>query len=264
MNQGSTYSSRGVAGARVGKPEGSSYRKRQGALRRATAGVVVFAGAGLLALSLSAQTARAEAQWDNDGIDAPAGGPGQWDAVSPRWFINGQYVPYPGSDDFVFGGTAGGAIQLVEETTFANSLTFAAPGYALVTNGITTGANLPPFLTLGGTGVIDTGAFDVEIFPKIAGAVGLTKRGTGTLVFHGGNTFTGNTVVEAGTLALGNTLVADLPTSTNITINQGATLSLAPFGGAFNDTVGAVTGAGNIVLAGSPGFGVATGSHLTM
>jgi autotransporter-associated beta strand protein len=52
------------------------------------------------------------------------------------------------------------------------------------------------------TGVV-TGSADLTLVGPITGAFGLTKNGTGTLTLSGHNTFSGNIVVNDGTLAVG-------------------------------------------------------------
>ena len=53
--------------------------------------------------------------------------------------------------------------------------------------------------------------------------VGLTKTGSGTLTLNGANTYTGNTTVSNGTLAIA---VASIDTNSTVSIASGATLQL--------------------------------------
>lgn len=59
-------------------------------------------------------------------------------------------------------------------------------------------------VTLGaGGGFFDTNGHDIGIKPEMVGAGTLTKQGAGTLTLTGANTYAGGTVIEAGTLQLG-------------------------------------------------------------
>jgi len=60
-------------------------------------------------------------------------------------------------------------------------------------------------VTLSANSTVDTVANAVSIAGVVSGSNGLTKSGTGTLTLSGANTYTGNTVVNAGTLELTST-----------------------------------------------------------
>ncbi|MCX8495108.1 MAG: autotransporter-associated beta strand repeat-containing protein, partial [Akkermansiaceae bacterium] len=79
---------------------------------------------------------------------------------------------------------------------------------------------------------------------------GLTKTGTGTLTLSGVNTYIGTTTISAGTLSLGAAnRIAD---ASPVSVASGATFNLAGFA----ETVGALSGAGNVTLgAGTLTFG---------
>jgi len=100
------------------------------------------------------------------------------------------------------------------------------------------GADNPDFITLyGGNGVnqncyvgagdaiIDTNNFNIGIGVnlKAAGAGGLTKQGAGTLTLTGANTYTGDTTVTEGTLAIQNPY---LSAASDIVIAAAGKLSL--------------------------------------
>ncbi len=55
---------------------------------------------------------------------------------------------------------------------------------------------------LNGSVTFDTGANTITLSGQLSGNGGLTKRGPGTLILAGSNTYTGETTVEAGTLEL--------------------------------------------------------------
>ncbi len=73
-------------------------------------------------------------------------------------------------------------------------------------------------------------------------AVGLTKAGEGTLTLSGANTYTGDTRLLAGTLVV--TGGAAIPDTSAVSLAAGTTLRL----GGSTETVGGVSGTGNILL----------------
>jgi len=84
----------------------------------------------------------------------------------------------------------------VSGTITAESITFWGTDFLVQSNTI----------TLTGTGghISSTGTGNT-ISSVIAGSVGLTKDGSGTLILSGNNTYTGGTTLAAGTLSLGST-----------------------------------------------------------
>ncbi len=107
--------------------------------------------------------------------------------------------------------------------------------------------------TLSDNGARSSGPYDVVLSGVISGASGFTKSSAGTAVFKGGNTYTGGTAVNAGTLFLGATNA--LPVNGALTVAAGATVSLNPtdsangvLAGSYDQTVGALSGAGKIQL----------------
>lgn len=94
----------------------------------------------------------------------------------------------------------------------------------------------------------DTTSGDRTYSPVLAntaqGALGLTKLGTGTLTISGANTYTGPTLVIAGTLVTSTS--NRIPNASAVTIRAGATLIL---GG--SDTIGAISGAGTFTCGAS-------------
>jgi autotransporter-associated beta strand protein len=97
---------------------------------------------------------------------------------------------------------------------------------------------------LSGGAIIDTQAFNAsisEILRDGGGGGGLTKNGTGTLTLSGANTYNGTTTINAGTLTIG---AADRIADTSNLNVAGGTFNL----GGFNETLGSITGSGNITL----------------
>jgi len=65
----------------------------------------------------------------------------------------------------------------------------------------------------------------VTVSVAIPGGGALTQMGSGTLTLSASNTFTGNTVINAGTLALTN--AGSIQNSANVTVNNGGTLDVS-------------------------------------
>ena len=107
-------------------------------------------------------------------------GSGSWDTTSPNWQIGaGIFTNYTDGDLLLFDDSASGPSPInvdLEITVNPGGITANPTNFAYV---------------IGGGG-------------SIAGTTPLTKNGPGTLTLNGANSFTGGTVVNAGTLALGN------------------------------------------------------------
>ncbi|MCX6879085.1 MAG: autotransporter-associated beta strand repeat-containing protein [Verrucomicrobia bacterium] len=101
---------------------------------------------------------------------------------------------------------------------------------------LTVPSNLPFNLTgINGDFTVNSQANPVTFGNVLSGSGGLTKTGTGTLTLGANNTYTGNTLVSNGTLALSQPYLAD---SSAVTIATGAVLNLAHYS---NDTIAALT-----------------------
>lgn len=97
-----------------------------------------------------------------------------------------------------------------------------------------------------GTRVIFDRSDDVSVGAIIAGAGGLTKKNSNVLTLTGINTYTGPTLVEAGTLKIG--AGGALNSASLITVNAGATFD---FGAIDNPTVGSLGGTGGALTGGT-------------
>ncbi|HEX8916799.1 MAG TPA: autotransporter-associated beta strand repeat-containing protein [Humisphaera sp.] len=190
------------------------------------------------------------------------------------------------------GGSSNSYLQLGGTNTFAGDVTvtaglvrpasdaaFGAAANAVVLNGggLVANANLTlpntRLITLGGTGDRVFRAFSGATFTVngvVSGTGNLRKTDSGVLLLGAANTYTGTTVVGAGTLRLGGG-TNTLPAATTVTMN-GGTLDLqansqtvANLSFPASATVSAtVTGAGGtLTLGGGSTFQVGPGGALT-
>jgi fibronectin-binding autotransporter adhesin len=150
---------------------------------------------------------------------------------------------------------AGGTLASVNPDGFWGSWHFgrASDKNLLVTSNSTASAEHVAFtagatievasgMTLNFTGFIGDGGGD--------GPTTVIKEGTGTLLLAGANTYTGNTTINAGTLALG---AGGSVSSTNITVNGSATFDVSAISytlPAGHQLTGNGSVAGNVATAG--------------
>lgn len=143
------------------------------------------------------------------------------------------------------GGTGATAVASIDGSGNLTGITITNPG---------TGYTSAPTFALVGGGIGNTGAVTgvATLVQNVSG--GLTKSGTGTLTLSGANTYTGNTSVNAGTLAITSSYLAD---AADVSIAVGASMALNYSG---TDTIDELTIDG---VAKSPGTYGATGSGAT-
>ncbi len=106
---------------------------------------------------------------------------------------------------------------------------------------------------LSGGAFIDTSGQTLSVTANLVGSGGLTKSGTGTLTLSGGHSYSGNTMVSAGTLSLS---TASLGDSSIVNIAAGATLNLTH---GTTDQIASLVVAGATLPAGSYVAGVQPG-----
>jgi len=128
------------------------------------------------------------------------------------------YQLWTGGCNAVFQGPTAGTVTVSGPVGSVNSIAFTTDGYTLGGAGSIT--------MTGAGGNITTGAGTDMINCTIAGSVGLTKNGAGTLILGGANTYTGPTTINNGTLALGANNA--LPTASSLILG-GGTLATGGF-----------------------------------
>ena len=178
----------------------------------------------------------------------------------------GEYVGYDGSGSFTqSGGTNSTDFLILAQEDGTNGAYSLNGGLLLVGGGgilaqLGTGAfnfgggtlgatapwssSMPMTLTYAvGDATVDTTGGDIGLSGVLSGGGGLVKVGSGTLTLSASNTYTGNTTVNAGTLAIGalGLLGSNGLYYSNIAIAGGATLN---YGGTAAQTLGVVSGSG--------------------
>ncbi|BCX48444.1 hypothetical protein HAHE_23520 [Haloferula helveola] len=194
--------------------------------------------AALTALALlTGPITAASLYWDGTDTSADAdGGDGTWDTATASWDdapIGGVDSTWnnANNDTAVFGG-ASGTVTIDVGGVTVGGVEFGTAGYAVTGDP----------LTFGVAGTI-TANEDAEIAAVIAGGVGISKDGTGTLTLSGANAHTGGTTINAGAVYF--TTPTTMPASGAVTVNTGSTL-MVTLGGS-----GWTTGAsGNGTLGG--------------
>jgi autotransporter-associated beta strand protein len=222
-----------------------------------------------LSASLAGSTQAGQLFWDGGNAPFPPanGGSGVWDdGFSPNWAVDASgsgYTTWDNSNpsDAVFDITPGTVTINSASNVTATSVLLNVNGYTISGSGslTLTGAG-----TVGVTGAANTGT----IATRIAGSVGLTKVGGGSLLLgSSNNSYSGATNINGGTLALivagslpsGNALSASggalnagsIATSvTNINLNNG---TIAGTGSVA--TSGAMTVSGGVTMTGNSQIG---------
>lgn len=174
--------------------------------------------------------------------------------TSPNWATNVTgtlATSIPGANSNITFSATGAANQgntLLGQNFTIHSLTIADPSAVMISSGL----GGPYTLTISGsagTGInVQTGAglFTLNanlqfmgssntitvnntagavINGAIFGSTGLTKAGTGTLTLGASNTYTGNTVIQKGSVVL--TAVYGLPNTTNVTLGTASSATTA-------------------------------------
>jgi fibronectin-binding autotransporter adhesin len=193
--------------------------------------------------------------WDGGGAalhgnGAIDGGSGVWDATSANWTdmggtLNGPLTPNPSVT--IFAGTAG--TVTVSGTASTIGAQFATNGYVLSGGALSLDAAQTVIRV--GDGTAAGAGMTATITSAIQGSGRLEKTDLGTLVLGGAGSYTGGTLVSAGTLTGGATSFG-----TGM-ITDNATLVLTGAGTLANSLTGSgifrKTGSGTLTLGGSAG-----------
>jgi fibronectin-binding autotransporter adhesin len=185
------------------------------------------------------------------GATTAAGG--TLDFANASSLYNGTTASWTASDIIVQNG-ATLAVQVGSSPNFTSANIGALLGMtSSATGGFETGSNLGIDTTPGNF------IYSGGIANAYAGStLGLAKLGANTLTLTGGNTYTGPTNVDAGTLALGAT--GEVLNNTAVTVANGATLAAAPSTGGIS--IGSAGGA-SLTLSGGSSLLLGSGSAVS-
>jgi fibronectin-binding autotransporter adhesin len=197
--------------------------------------------------------------WDgpgNPGNGVIEGGSGVWNATNNNWTdkdgaVNG---PWSNGEFAVFGG-AGGTVTVEAGAGIAvDGMQFAVDGYTIEGDPIELAR--PETIIRVGTGARNSANMTATIASDLTGTGGLVKTDFGTLILEGNNSYSGNTLIEHGTLRASGTLsgAMDILTSArlegNLTMGPTSNAGFMAPGG--NGQIGTMTINGDYV--GHEGF----------
>jgi fibronectin-binding autotransporter adhesin len=145
-----------------------------------------------------------------------------WSLTALNWDAG---VGWTNGNNAIFAGT-GETVELASSVT-VNNLTFNSTGYIIAD------ANNDSVLSLGGPSVITvTNGSDTATISELLTVGAITKAGLGTLILSGSNSYSGNTLVNAGQLtvaadtALGNTTgTTTVASGAQVVLNHGFTVT---------------------------------------
>ena len=158
-------------------------------------------------------------------------------------FVNGGILKFSNVTAAGAGSLGNGSTTAVNISNGA-TLQYTGANGAISGTGATAGAHT--YSLVGGNGAINVSEALTELTLNgvISGAGSLVKSGDGTLTLGAAATYTGSTIINAGTLK--NSAADRLPT-TPVFINTGAVWNMS----AGNDTVGTIFGGGTIEAGGT-------------
>ena len=174
-------------------------------------------GAGTSAVATVTVAAPASLTWNTAaGTTGAQDGSGDWNnGFTTNWWNGSSNVVWGNLDNAVFGAGGTGAYTVtLTNYIVANSLTFNSGAYT-----ITGGSNL----TLAGSSQV-TANTNATLSVVLAGASGLTKTGLGELTLTEPEAYTGNTIVNGGTLNLAYNNGGSGTLEGTLTINSNATV----------------------------------------
>lgn len=176
--------------------------------------------------------------WDADVATAgQQDGSGAW-LASFNWLVGGANLPWADGNPAEIGAGTGINNTITLSSDVAPSgINFAGGAGTYTLTG-------PGRMLVSGSTAVTVGN-NANLGAVMTGNGGLTKLGPGRLTLTGASTYLGNTIINAGTLALG--VANALPTVSVIDNDAGLNLN------GFNQTVGGLTGTGTVTNSGGAG-----------
>ena len=174
-----------------------------------------------------AQAPATQLVWSPSGTTA--GGAGSWTNLGTQWIGTGTTpTTFDWSLPAKFQGAAG-TVTIPTQVTAGAGLDFLTDGYTLTSGTLILGSFDPAsgvsFNTNAIAQVNVAAGATARIESLIRGSRGITKTGSGTLLLTNANLVSGTTVVQGGTLALGNqSALAQSP----VNVVPGGTLKIDP------------------------------------
>ncbi len=200
--------------------------------------------------TLAVEVAAADLFWVGNGI--AYGGNGNWSSVANNWSTAASPGPvaltvWNETETAVFFGSAG-TVNISDPNINAQSgLRFESDQFIL------SGGSLSLTGASSAANPIDVAAASTaNINAVLAGSAGVTKTGPGTLVLNAANTYSGETVVEGGTLQL----VGSINTSAHTYVgyqNSGVSLLINGVAGNADGNIGvaAAAASNNVTVSGA-------------
>ncbi|MGN6367709.1 MAG: beta strand repeat-containing protein [Phycisphaerae bacterium] len=208
-------------------------------------------------------TFAANATWDSSGTSptAPVDGSGTWSSTASRWSDGAADHPWVAGDAAIIGnGGTAGTITINDPT---NSVSVGGITFNAASGDYTVAAAAGNSLTLTApTLTVNAGA--PTISAPIAGSVGLTLTGTGSLTLAGTNTYTGTTTLDGGTLTFtADNNINDLSFGTPASAS-GASANISVLNAQANLTASSFIVQTNNPTASPQTINIATGKTLTV